>query len=399
MGSESIILSTEVLEIADVLLAAGHDTWAVGGALRDSLLGLGTEEVDLATSATPEQVLQLFKRTVPVGIAHGTVGVLGKSGRLHEVTTFRRDVRTDGRHAVVEFGVSLEDDLARRDFTINALAWHPRRQEWRDPFGGRADLEAGLLRAVGNPSTRFREDYLRILRAIRFAARFDFAIDPATWAAAVAAAPGLSGLSAERVRDEWFKSLRTSRSIAELIRLWHEAGAAKVWLPELMPAWTSGEPGERDPVVLTAVATLVGGLEARPYANHGPGEVLLRLRASKEEITRARYIARGPAAPATDDALGARRWLAATGAAADDLLLAATYREGAEPSWATQVAGVRARGEATSRGELAVTGNDLIALGLPPGPALGATLDRLLDAVLLDPSQNNKAKLLELARQ
>lgn len=374
------------MEIAEQLLDAGYDTWAVGGALRDSLLGLGTEEVDLATSATPERVLQLFKRTVPVGIAHGTVGVLGRSGRLHEVTTFRRDVRTDGRHAVVEFGASLEDDLARRDFTINALAWHPRTHEWRDPFGGRADLESGILRAVGDPSARFREDYLRILRAIRFAARFGFKIDPATWDAAVAAAPGLSGLSAERVRDEWFKSLRGSRSIAELIRLWHEAGAAKVWLPELMPAWTSAEPDVRDPVVLTAVAT------------DAPAEVLLRLRGSNEEITRARYIARGPAAPATDDALGARRWLAATGAAADDLLLAATYREGAEPSWALHVAGVRARGEATSRGELAVTGNDLIALGIPPGPVLGATLDRLLAAVLLDPSQNQKAKLLELAR-
>jgi tRNA nucleotidyltransferase (CCA-adding enzyme) len=368
-----MILPSEVREIADALLDAGHETWAVGGALRDSLLGLGTEEVDLATSATPEQVLQLFKRTVPVGIAHGTVGVLGRSGRLHEVTTFRRDVRTDGRHAVVEFGVSLEDDLARRDFTINALAYHPRTHEWRDPFGGRADLAAGILRAVGDPATRFREDYLRILRAIRFAARFGFTIDPATWNAAVASAPGLSGLSAERVRDEWFKSLRTSRSVPALIRFWHEVGAARVWIPELMPAWTSGEPAVRDPVVLTAVAN--------------------------DEITRARYIARGPAAPATIDALGARRWLAAVGPAADDLLLAAKYREGADPPWAMHVAGVRARGEATSRGELAVTGNDLIALGLPPGPALGATLDKLLDAVLADPSQNDKQKLLELARK
>ena len=387
MGSESIILSAEVLEIADTLLKAGHETWAVGGTIRDHFLGHATDEVDLATSATPEQVLELFRRTVPVGIAHGTVGVLGKSGRLYEVTTFRRDVRTDGRHAVVEFGVSLEDDLARRDFTINALAYHPRTQEWRDPFGGRGDLESGILRAVGDPSARFREDYLRILRAIRFAARFGFKIDPATWEAAVAAAPGLSGLSAERVREEWFKSLRTSRSVAELIRLWHEVGAAKVWIPELAPVWNSAEPDVRDPVVLTSVAT------------RSPADVLLRLRASNEEVARARLIVRGPVAPATDDALGARRWLAATGPAADDLLLAARYREGAEPSWAGHVAGVRARGEATSRSELAVTGNDLIALGLAPGPALGATLDRLLDAVLRDPSQNDREKLLELARK
>ena len=237
MSSEPIILSPEVVEIAKRLIDAGFETWAVGGALRDARLGHSTEEVDLATAATPEQVLELFKRTVPVGIAHGTVGVLGKSGRLYEVTTFRRDVRTDGRHAVVEFGVSLEDDLARRDFTINALAYHPLREVWVDPYGGGADLEAGIVRAVGAPADRFREDYLRILRAIRFAARFGFRIDSATWDAAVAAAPGLAGLSAERVRDEWFKGLRASKSIAELIRLWHEVGAAKVWLPELAPAW------------------------------------------------------------------------------------------------------------------------------------------------------------------
>jgi len=382
-----VVLSPEVVEIAKQLIDAGFETWAVGGALRDALLGHTTEEVDLATAATPEQVLELFKRTVPVGIAHGTVGVLGKSGRLYEVTTFRRDVRTDGRHAVVEFGVSLEDDLARRDFTINAIAYHPRTGEWKDPFDGRADLEAGILRAVGAPADRFREDYLRILRAIRFAARFGFRIDPATWDAAVAAAPGLAGLSAERIRDEWFKGLRTSRSIVELIRLWHEVGAAKVWIPELQPSWTYAEPKVRDPVVLTAVAA------------RNPAEVLLRLRASNDEIGRARAIARNPAAPAGEGALGARRWLATVGAAADDLILAATYRESGEPSWLKDVAGVRARGEPTARADLAVTGDDLIAAGLAPGPALGAMLDRLLDAVLTDPRLNQKDRLLEIARK
>lgn len=389
MGSESIALPPEVVEIAGRLLDAGHDTWAVGGALRDSILGHATQEVDLATSATPDQVLQLFRRTVPVGIAHGTVGVLGKSGRLYEVTTFRRDVRTDGRHAVVEFGVSLEDDLARRDFTVNALAYHPRTGEWRDPFGGRADLDAGILRAVGDAASRFREDHLRILRAIRFAARFGFRIEPGTWDAAVAAAPGLSGLSAERVRDEWFKGLRTARSLAELIRLWHEVGAARVWLPELAGAWTAPEPAPdpRDPVVLTAVLA------------RNPAEILRRLRGSNEEIARARALERGPALPESSGAPGARRWLAAVGSAADDLLLAERYRLGTESSWAGELAGVRARGEATTRSGLAVSGDDLLALGLPAGPALGAVLDRLLAAVLVDPSLNQKDRLLELARQ
>ena len=115
---------------------------------------------------------------------HGTVGVIDRKHVMHEVTTFRRDVRTDGRHAVVEYGASLDEDLARRDFTINAIAYHPLRGEWRDPHQGERDLEARVIRAVGDPAARFREDYLRVLRAIRFAARFDFAIDPATWMAA-----------------------------------------------------------------------------------------------------------------------------------------------------------------------------------------------------------------------
>ena len=380
-------LNPEAVSIIETLEKAGFEAWAVGGALRDDLLGVATEEVDIATAATPDHVLQLFRRTVPVGIAHGTVGVLGKSGRLYEVTTFRRDVRTDGRHAEVEFGVSLVDDLARRDFTINALAYHPIRQEWQDPFGGRDDLKAGILRAVGDPAARFREDYLRILRALRFAARFSFTIDPATWAAAVDAAPGLSGLSAERVRDEWFKGLRTARSVAMLIRLWREVGAAKVWLPELETAWQYAEPDGRDPVVLTAVIV------------RNPAEVLLRLRASNEEINRARAIARNPAAPGSEGAVGARRWLATVGGAADDLLLAARFREGKDPSWAREVAGVRARGEATARSALAVTGDDLMAAGFAAGPALGATLDRLLEAVIVDPGLNEKGRLLELARQ
>jgi tRNA nucleotidyltransferase (CCA-adding enzyme) len=180
----------DVLEIARRLDQAGHEVWCVGGAIRDALLaartggtGLEPADVDFATSATPEQVRALFRRTVGVGIQHGTVGVLDRRRVLHEVTTFRRDVATDGRHAVVAFGVSLEDDLARRDFTINAIAYHPLRHEWRDPFAGAADLDARVIRAVGDPDQRFREDYLRILRALRFAARFEFEIDPATWAA------------------------------------------------------------------------------------------------------------------------------------------------------------------------------------------------------------------------
>src|SRR5438067_11469209 len=151
----------EVLKIAQKLEDAGYETWCVGGAIRDNLLGLESHDFDLTTAATPEEVRKLFKRTVPVGVEHGTIAVLDRHNRPHEVTTFRRDLKTDGRHAVVEFGVSLMDDLARRDFTINAIAYHPGRHEWRDPFKGVEDLERRLIRSVGDPNWRFQEDYLR----------------------------------------------------------------------------------------------------------------------------------------------------------------------------------------------------------------------------------------------
>src|SRR4051812_1957661 len=171
-----------VLDIAARLEAAGFEAWCVGGAIRDALLGGDPLDWDLASPAHPEEVQALFgrKRTIPVGIEFGTVSVLDPAGVAHEITTFRRDVKTDGRHAVVEFGASLEDDLARRDFTINAIAFRPATGVLSDPFGGRADLAARLVRAVGDPDARMREDRLRALRAIRFASRYDFAIDPAT---------------------------------------------------------------------------------------------------------------------------------------------------------------------------------------------------------------------------
>ncbi|HEX5964090.1 MAG TPA: CCA tRNA nucleotidyltransferase, partial [Gemmatimonadales bacterium] len=202
MSFRPLKIPEAILDIARKLEAAGFEAWCVGGNLRDALLEHPHSDYDIATSATPDQVQKLFPRTVEVGIKYGTVGVLDRTRALHEVTTFRRDVATDGRHAVVAYGASLEEDLARRDFTINAIAYHPLRGEWRDPFNGAGDLANRVVRAVGDPAQRFREDYLRVLRAIRFAARFGFTIDPPTWEAARAAAPGLRQLSAERVRDE-----------------------------------------------------------------------------------------------------------------------------------------------------------------------------------------------------
>jgi tRNA nucleotidyltransferase (CCA-adding enzyme) len=394
----------EALDIARGLEDAGYEVWCVGGAIRDALLGtasgghpLPAADIDFTTSARPEQVQALFgrKRTVDVGSKHGTIGVLDRRRVLHEVTTFRRDVTTDGRHAVVAYGVSLDEDLARRDFTINAIAYHPFRHEWRDPFDGAADLENGVVRAVGVPRERFREDYLRILRALRFAARFGFTIDPPTWEAARAAAPGLAQLSAERVRDELFKGLRTARSVPQLVELWRAAGAAGIWLPELAAAPVPArdysvaevdrEP--RDPVLLVALLC----------AN--PGAVLQRLRASNAEIGRAEAIARAPAEPRDQTAASVRRWLAVAGPAADDLLALWRLRHGSEAPWASAVAEIRSRGEPITRGELALDGNDLIALGVPRGRRIGEVLDQLLERVLDDPSLNTREQLTALVRE
>ena len=382
-------LPPEVVEIAATLENAGYETWCVGGALRDRLLGHRSADVDLATAAPPDAVQRLFPRTVAVGVRFGTVGVLDRHRVLHEVTTFRKDVTTDGRHAVVAYGASLQEDLARRDFTINALAFHPIRREWRDPHGGKADLDRRLVRAVGRPAERFAEDYLRILRAIRFAARLGFDIEPETWDAAVAAAPGLAGLSAERVRDEWFKGLTTSLSLSRWQRLFWEVGAAERWIPELATRYPFADdaPEPRDPVLLTC------GLTSDPET------VLARLRGSNEEIARAAAVRAASPSPAGQTPVAVRRWMAAAPKAVGDLVRLATLRAGTAPAWAAQVDASIARGEPVTRGQLAVTGNDLLAIGVPPGPELGRLLGQLLDRVLEDPGLNDREHLLALARE
>jgi tRNA nucleotidyltransferase (CCA-adding enzyme) len=378
-----------ILNIARSLEHAGFEAWCVGGSLRDRLLGHPQSDFDIATSATPEEVQRLFPRTVAVGVKYGTVGVLDRNRVLHEVTTFRRDVSTDGRHAVVQYGVSLNDDLARRDFTINAIAYHPLRHEWRDPFAGKQDLEGRLIRAVGNPSQRFAEDYLRILRALRFSARFGFSIDPETWRAAQAAAPGLKQLSAERVRDEWFKGLQTAQSVLHFASLWGEAGAASVWIPELghNEMQTGPEPpaSVRDPVLLTAFLT------------RAPSSVLRRLKASNAEIERALAIETGPEQPEDSSPTSVRRWLSQVGPAAPDLAALWMLRKGKEPAWSPVVEAIRQRGDPLTRADLAVSGNDLQALGAS-GPEVGRVLSALLDQVLEEPSRNQREQLLQQAR-
>lgn len=422
-----------VLEIADRLEKAGFETWCVGGAVRDALLGRTHLDWDLATAATPDDMQRVFgkRQTVPVGVEHGTVGVLDRYGGLHEVTTFRRDVRTDGRHAEVEFGASLDEDLARRDFTINAIAYHPRRATLRDPYGGRFDLERGIVRAVGDAQARMREDRLRALRAIRFAGRFGFRIDPATWTAIVASAPYLRRLSAERVKQELEKTLgqlvRPSASLA----LWIESGAMATLVPVLKDV---------DATTLAAIdcAPLPpGGVGPRTRARRivrlavlfsqstgaDAGAALTALRFAKSETAAVttvvqRWRTAGPAmeqallgAEPIDDA-AIRRWVADIGRLNVPLVL----RVGAA-IWASRAAaGERAPSPGSVHAlyrrllrscfndpvelpDLAVDGDDLRRAGIPPGPALGKILHALLDRVIRDPSLNTPGWLVEEAKR
>src|SRR5437870_2293518 len=379
----------EVLRIAKKLEDAGYETWCVGGAIRDNLLGLENHDFDLTTAAPPDQVRRLFKRTVPVGIEHGTVAVLDQRGTPHEVTTFRKDIRTDGRHAVVEFGVSLMDDLARRDFTINAIAYHPIRHEWRDPFHGAGDLEHKLIRSVGDANWRFQEDYLRILRALRFSARFEFRIHPRTLEAAKANVQGLAQLSAERVRDEWFKGIMTAARVSKLLALWIDVGAARIWLPELREQGAaSGEQQAldqlpRDPVLITA------------FLARDPASLLTRLKCSTKDIERGRAIGQWREKyPDPKHLPEVRRWLSQVGEYADDLLALPPAHTSPLSLLPKVVKSVRAAKDPVTLKDLAVTGDDLLAAGVRPGPDVGDTLQRLLAEVLEDPSRNTKPYLL-----
>ena len=219
--------------LLDALHAAGYAAYAVGGCVRDSLLGRTAHDWDLCTSALPQQVMELFgaEQCIPTGLQHGTV-TIKYGGQLYETTTFRTEGSyTDGRHPdEVQFVPDVREDLARRDFTINAMAYN-EAEGLVDPFGGQKDLQNGLLRAVGEPQQRFTEDALRILRLYRFAARFGFALDTATARAARQLAPHLDCISAERIQEELAKLLAAPQPGAYL-----EPAVLAVVLPELTPA-------------------------------------------------------------------------------------------------------------------------------------------------------------------
>lgn len=415
-----------VLDIARRLEAAGFEAWCVGGAIRDALLGGDPLDWDLATRAHPEQVREIFgrKRTIPVGIEFGTVSVLDDAGVAHEITTFRRDVKTDGRHAEVEFGVSLDDDLARRDFTINAIAFRPRTDEVRDPFDGRGDIARGIVRAVGDAEQRMREDRLRALRAIRFAARYHFAIEPSTLTAIRSSAPWLTRLSAERVQQEMVKTMEQVERPGVAFRLWRETGALAVLVPSLATigdvALATMDNLPRASAGGRALSQRTSNRLAALFLDVPPGAVrpaFTALRFPKHETSWVAALVERWAllGDTLASVLGSRqptdaevrRWLSRIGR-----LYAGGFLRVAHARWtAMRAAGQAAPSSAAVRSlhrrmrwslyrdpielaDLQVGGDDLRRAGIPAGPIYAKILHALLDLVLADPARNTPEALL-----
>ncbi len=394
---------------------AGFATWAVGGAVRDRLFGLGGGDWDLASAARPKDVQRLFRRTVPVGLAHGTVGVLLRDNTMIEVTTFRRDVVPLGRKAIVAFADTIEEDLSRRDFTMNAIAWHPLREETRDPFTGMADIRERLLRCVGEAAERFREDHLRILRGIRFAGRFGLDIHADTWDAMGSEALHVRALSGERVHEELFKVMARDPAPSRSLALYRESGVWGVLLPEHEAALRELGGGAWETALTVADRLSVDDPTLRfapillPLHTWGGADglatVLKRLRFSNAEMDRLVRLT-SLHAEGLPKATGSarRRWLhRAAGdwrSALDHWRARADALSGGDGSAAEIVAAVDAlntemdAGPPLQLGDLAVDGRDLKQLGLRPGPQFGEILTSLLEAVLDDPSLNDRDTLL-----
>lgn len=409
-----------LVEVAGTLERNGYEAWAVGGAVRDELLGRTRADWDLATNALPEEVQRIFRRTVPIGVEHGTVGVLASDEVLYEVTTFRHDVETDGRHAVVRFSDTIGEDLARRDFTINAVAWRPATGRLKDPHGGREDLRRGVLRAVGDPATRFSEDYLRVLRGLRFAGRYRMEVDPATRSALEEAVPGTRELSAERVREELEKVMTDARP-SEALRLYGDVSVLSVWYPELAgraesdPRWelrlaAVDEVSRARPVL--RVACLLADLdEAGETRSERARELLARLKFSNRDTERIRHLVRNvrPLPAPTDSDAEVRTWIVEVGE--EDvrdlfrLQIAEARASGGEERrrylvhlWG-RVHDQLVEGHPLTLADLAVDGRDLLDMGVEEGPFVGILLQELHARVLEDPTLNRRDRLLDLAEE
>lgn len=436
-------LPEHILHLINMLESRGYEAWAVGGCVRDSLLGITPHDFDLCSCALPEQIQAVFSdhQLVLAGLKHGTVGVVTGEGVV-EITTFRTEGDyADARHpGWVRFVSSIDEDLGRRDFTVNAMAYSPARG-YRDPFGGQEDLKCKILRCVGDPETRFREDALRILRGARFAARFGLTIEDATWNAMLETKQLMGTLARERVLDELGKFLLLTDA-AMLCRL---APILAQAIPELEPmiGFDQRSPHHAHDV-FTHTALVVQGvppvLELRMAAllhdvakpvcfsadENGRGhfyghakvgaemanEILLRLKAPTQLREDAVWLIEHHMHFYGAERKAARRALSRHGLQRMlwlmELQEADLGGKGAEPIGETLakidatrqilLALDREEGQMSLR-RLAVKGGDLMAAGFPAGRELGTVLNRLLDAVIGEEVPNEREALLKFAEK
>jgi tRNA nucleotidyltransferase (CCA-adding enzyme) len=449
MAPETVDLARaprDVLALCERLRSHGKRAWIVGGCVRDLLLGRIASDWDVATDARPPELLRIFPRAIPTGIEHGTVTVV-KEGHHYEVTTLRGEgTYTDGRRPDwVEFVDDVTADLARRDFTVNAIAVDPQDGKLIDPFDGRGDLDRGLLRAVGDPHERFAEDGLRVLRAARFVATLELALDPATEAAIRPTLDTYRKVAHERVRDEWLKSMKARRP-SRAFEIMRRTGILEVTCPELLEGvdmeqnkwhafdvWRHGmecmDACTGDPVMrIAALLHDVGKPRTRAWSDKTKDwtfydhdrvgaeiaePIAARLRFSNDERARIVALVRFHLFHYdgwTDRAV--RAWIRRVGAdRVEDLyrLNEADVRgkgRDFEPdlealaALKAHVARVLAEGAALSTRDLKIDGHDLMReLGLKPGRIIGEILDALLEEVTTDPSANEREALLTRARQ
>lgn len=375
-----------VLEVLDGLNTTGHRAFLVGGCVRDALRGQTPKDFDVATSALPAQVQQVFKKVIPTGVEHGTVTVVLK-GQHVEVTTFRLEADyLDGRRpSKVEFHTDIEADLSRRDFTINAMAYDPLRHELIDPFGGQADLASRLIRCVRSPLERFSEDGLRAMRAVRFGTVLEFSLDPATEAAIAPTAPIFRKVATERINQEFVKLLLAPKAPwgLEVLR---RTTLLDVFLPEALKADFEAV-GRAAPSLELRLAVLLAGA-ADVYAT------LVRLKCSNQQAATVDHLVKHRPLPdpqATDGTL--RRWLAKVEPGYAGSILALNEALGT-PAIDQRIAAVLASDPPLTLKALALTGQGIMqALGVGPSQVVGEAMRHLFEVVLDDPSRNTAEAL------
>ncbi len=437
-AARRIDIPKSLKDFAQVFTKAGYSCYFVGGAVRDSLLGLPVNDWDAATNARPEEVQKLFKAVIPTGIQHGTVTVRWRDSFI-ETTTFRLDGKyEDGRHPeTVEYSDKLAEDLSRRDFTINGMAADPETGRIIDPYGGLNDLSARLVNAIGDPLERFNEDGLRPLRAIRFASRLGFSISRSTLAAIPLSIPRFKLVSKERIRDEFSKIL-LSDSAGDGIRRLEDSGLLREFIPELSACKgvLQGEAHHHDVLehLIQACDMAPKELELRLAAlfhdlgkptrrrEQGDGSLVFyghdteSARLSEEVLKRLKY----PNAVIDKVTVLVKYHMFDYSEAYSDAAIrrfvARVGIENVRPLAQLRLADISAMGHgkanpmllmplldridslvaaenAFSLKDLAIDGRDLIALGYKPGPGLGNALAELLELVLDDPDMNDREKL------